>query len=143
MKDNRSFFEKLTGAGQPDYDDEEISLPPKSASISRSTPSQSLSQFVSDDPEEGELTVDVYQTATHVIIKTMVAGATGIAVGIGGKLVALELFDAASTLVEQWPRLVEGAASACADHRRPAEPPRAAAACPAWHRSSPLRRPDR
>ena len=46
------------------------------------------------------------------------AGATGVAVGIGGKLVALELFDAASTLAEQWPRLVESAASAHADHRR-------------------------
>jgi hypothetical protein len=46
------------------------------------------------------------------------AGATGVAVGIGGRLVALELFDAASTLAEQWPRLVEGAASAWADHRR-------------------------
>jgi len=46
------------------------------------------------------------------------AGASGIAVGIGGKLVALELFDAPSTLEEQWPRLVEGAASAYADHRR-------------------------
>ena len=45
-------------------------------------------------------------------------GATGIAVGIGGKLVALELFDATSTLAEQWPRLVESAASAYADHRR-------------------------
>jgi hypothetical protein len=49
------------------------------------------------------------------------AGATGIAVGIGGRLVAVELFDAASTLAEQWPRLVEGAASAYADHRRAVE----------------------
>jgi hypothetical protein len=46
------------------------------------------------------------------------AGASGVAVGIGGKLVALELFDAASTLAEQWPRLVESAASGYADHRR-------------------------
>jgi hypothetical protein len=46
------------------------------------------------------------------------AGASGVAVGVGGRLVALELFDAASTLAEQWPRLVEGAASAWADHRR-------------------------
>ncbi len=30
----------------------------------------------------------------------------------------MELFDAPSTLAEQWPRLVEGAASAYADHRR-------------------------
>lgn len=46
------------------------------------------------------------------------AGSTGIAVGIGGKLAAVELFDAPATLAEQWPRLVEGAASAYADHRR-------------------------
>jgi hypothetical protein len=46
------------------------------------------------------------------------AGVAGVAVGIGGQLVAVELFDAASTLAEQWPRLVEGAASAYADHRR-------------------------
>ncbi|HET6498253.1 MAG TPA: DUF6569 family protein, partial [Coriobacteriia bacterium] len=46
------------------------------------------------------------------------AGASGVAVGVGGKLVALELFDAQSTLAEQWPRLVEGAASAYTDHGR-------------------------
>jgi hypothetical protein len=45
-------------------------------------------------------------------------GANGIAVGVGGNLVALELFDAAATLAEQWPRLVESAASAHFDHRR-------------------------
>jgi hypothetical protein len=45
-------------------------------------------------------------------------GATGIAVGIGGRLIAVELFDAPSTLAEQRPRLVEGAASAHADHSR-------------------------
>jgi hypothetical protein len=47
-------------------------------------------------------------------------GATGVAVGIGGHLVALELFDSAATLAEQWQRLVEGAASAYIDHRRAA-----------------------
>ena len=46
------------------------------------------------------------------------AGAAGVAVGIGGRLVAVELFDAPTTLAEQWPRLVEAAASAHADHRR-------------------------
>ncbi len=45
-------------------------------------------------------------------------GATGISVGIGGKIVAVELFDAPTTLAEQWPRLVEGAVSAWADYRR-------------------------
>ena len=46
------------------------------------------------------------------------AGASGVAVGIGGHLVALELFDSSATLAEQWPYLVEGAASAYMDHRR-------------------------
>jgi hypothetical protein len=44
--------------------------------------------------------------------------ANGLAVGIGGKLVALEVFDAPETLAAQWSRLVEGAASAHLDHRR-------------------------
>ena len=46
------------------------------------------------------------------------AGASGLAVGIGGRLVALELFDSQTTLAGQWPRLVEAAASAYFDHRR-------------------------
>jgi hypothetical protein len=45
-------------------------------------------------------------------------GANGLAVGIGGKLVAVEVFDAHETLAAQWGRLVEGAASAHLDHRR-------------------------
>jgi hypothetical protein len=45
-------------------------------------------------------------------------GANGLAVGIGGKLVAVEVFDAPGTLAAQWSRLVEGAASAHLDHRR-------------------------
>jgi HSP20 family protein len=72
MKDNRSFFEKLTGAGQPGYEDDEVESSPKAPA--RSMQSQGLSQFVDDDPEEGELTVDVYQTPSEVVIKTMVAG---------------------------------------------------------------------
>lgn len=49
------------------------------------------------------------------------AGATGLAVGIGGVLVACECFDASATCAEQWPRLVESAVSAWADHRRMVE----------------------
>ncbi len=45
-------------------------------------------------------------------------GATGLAVGIGGVIVACECFDASATCAEQWPRLVESAVSAWADHRR-------------------------
>jgi hypothetical protein len=45
-------------------------------------------------------------------------GANGVAVGIGGKLVALDLFDSAETLQKQWPRLIASAASAKLDFDR-------------------------
>ncbi len=46
------------------------------------------------------------------------SGASGMAVAIGGRLVALDLFDSTEALQRQWPRLVAGAASAALDHRR-------------------------
>ena len=46
------------------------------------------------------------------------AGATGLAVGVGGRLVALELFDHPATLTASWSRLVESAVSAHLDHQR-------------------------
>lgn len=45
-------------------------------------------------------------------------GAIGLAVGVGGRLVALELFDHPATLAASWPRLVESAVSAHLDHKR-------------------------
>jgi hypothetical protein len=45
-------------------------------------------------------------------------GATGLGVGVGGRLVALELFDHPQTLAAAWPRLVEAAVSAHLDHER-------------------------
>lgn len=45
-------------------------------------------------------------------------GAHGVAVGIGGRIVSAELFDTPATLADQWPRLVEAAVSAWADHGR-------------------------
>jgi hypothetical protein len=45
-------------------------------------------------------------------------GATGLAVSVGGRLVALELFDQPGTLAASWPRLVESAVSAHLDHKR-------------------------
>jgi hypothetical protein len=44
--------------------------------------------------------------------------ATGLAVGLGGRIVGLDLFDHPETLERQWPRLVESAASALADYHR-------------------------
>ena len=73
MKDNRSFFEKLTGAPREDEPEEEITgklaskLPIKGAG-------QSGDNWMEEEAEEGQLTVDVYQTPSEIIIKTMVAG---------------------------------------------------------------------
>lgn len=67
MKDSRSFFEKLTGSVRmDDMDDvvEESKLPGKGLS----------QNSILEDSEEGELTVDVYQTPTEIVIKSMVAG---------------------------------------------------------------------
>jgi HSP20 family protein len=75
MARKRSFFEKLTGAVKLDDDyehqrdemmeeeetREELAERPKPAGWS-------------EEEIEGELTVDVYQTPTHIVLKTMVAG---------------------------------------------------------------------
>ncbi len=74
MKDNRSFFEKLAGVAKikdPEMDEVEI---PAKVPAKGNYYNHSLDQFTDSDPEEGELTVDVYQTPTEVVIKTMVAG---------------------------------------------------------------------
>lgn len=65
-KDNRSFFEKLTGAVRvDDYEPAE-----ESENIL-----QKHSDWLSETPdEEGELSVDVYQSQNEIIVKTMVAG---------------------------------------------------------------------
>jgi HSP20 family molecular chaperone IbpA len=80
MKDNRSFFEKLTGVVKmddiPEEDDIDVEnprgkLPQHDGLMSSNT---GIGQWGEEEAEEGQLTVDVYQTPTEIIIKTMVAG---------------------------------------------------------------------
>ena len=61
-KDKRSFFERLTGSVNVDESDfeEEEKVPAKKE------------EWLED--AEGELPVDVYQTPTEIVIKTLVAG---------------------------------------------------------------------
>ena len=71
MKDNRSFFEKLTGSVKMDdtFEDgqkTENKLSSKAGSVPQN--------WLDEDSEEGQLTIDVYQTANEIIIKSMVAG---------------------------------------------------------------------
>ena len=84
-KDNRSFFEKLTGAIKMDPKDtyEEnnpVRGPERFAPQKRSLPitqvgkNDNLANWTEEESEDGELTVDVYQTPSEIVIKTMVAG---------------------------------------------------------------------
>ncbi|MDD5165639.1 MAG: Hsp20/alpha crystallin family protein [Candidatus Pacebacteria bacterium] len=70
-KDTRSFFERLTGTVRMDEDTEpEVTKRP---ATSKNDP---LASVWNDEESEteGELTVDVYQTADMIIIKSMIAG---------------------------------------------------------------------
>ena len=59
----RSFFERLTGSVKMEEDDDQI-LSPKTQE----------NNWAEDGEEEAQLTVDVYQTSTDIIIQTMIAG---------------------------------------------------------------------
>jgi HSP20 family protein len=67
MKDNRSFFEKLTGSVRADEADSENLVIPGN----KVTQENGDSLF---SEEEGQLTIDVYQTPTDIVVKSMVAG---------------------------------------------------------------------
>lgn len=69
-KDKRSFFERLTGSisVSEDHDDD---YEPYSPPI---TSDDKKEDWVEEEPEEGELSVDVYQTPTEIVIQSMVAG---------------------------------------------------------------------
>lgn len=71
MKDTRSFFEKLTGSVRVDDDssfveESENKLPGKTGPNGE--------PWFDDEPEEGQLTIDMYQTPSEIVIKSMVAG---------------------------------------------------------------------
>ncbi len=83
-KEKRSFFERLTGAASIDefpdsFDEDEITRTPvggeKHISVTPSERANGEEQgdWVEDDEGE-QLNVDVYQTADHIILKTIVAG---------------------------------------------------------------------
>jgi len=69
MKDNRSFFEKLTGSIKMDDMEDEIEEPKHPSRTTNASVGSIL-----EETEEGELTIDVYQTPTEIVIKSMVAG---------------------------------------------------------------------
>ena len=74
MKDKRSFFERLTGAVNPREDDAPEEAPTRRIPVKGGGRAKSLALAQEETPEEGELTVDVFQTPDDIVIKTIVAG---------------------------------------------------------------------
>ncbi len=84
MKDKRSFFEKLTGVAKMDDSMEDMEPEadysrPYNRGASRqlqpqAKPAVHEDAWVDEAVEEGELSVDVFQTTSDIVIKTMVAG---------------------------------------------------------------------
>jgi HSP20 family protein len=74
MAKKLSFFERLTGSVRLDSDElePEDELPERDRK-NRDTGKES-GHWASEEPEEGQLSVDVYQTPNDIIIETMVAG---------------------------------------------------------------------
>ncbi len=70
-KEKKSFFERLTGSVRIDDESAEIEEDKKESKKSGSHQSASWSE---EEEKDGELTVDVYQTAEMIMIKTMIAG---------------------------------------------------------------------
>lgn len=65
MHHKRSFFERLTGAVRLEEEAGEV-VPTRTEAAEKPS--------IFEEEEEGQLTVDVYQTPSEIVIKTMVAG---------------------------------------------------------------------
>ena len=73
MSNNRSFFQRLTGVVNPTDETDEVEGA-RHLSVKSSGKRNGAPVSGEGEPEEGELTVDVYQTPDDIVIKTMVAG---------------------------------------------------------------------
>ncbi len=85
-RDKKSIFDWLTGAGaEQDYSFDDLDsgsgfLPPRAGAKRQAPAAPKRGQELERDEEfveeavEGELSVDVYQTPTHIVIKAMIAG---------------------------------------------------------------------
>lgn len=83
-KDKRSFFERLTGTVRIDEHDEELdfeehqknSVAHVGSKRNAPVPEKNgrADEWMEESAEEGQLTVDVFNTANDIVIKTIVAG---------------------------------------------------------------------
>lgn len=75
----RSFFERLSGAADAhvydSFDEEAAHMPVKETSARKETRASAVARAVATDSgDEGQLPVDVHQTASDIIIRAFVAG---------------------------------------------------------------------
>ncbi len=68
-KKKRSFFERLTGSTRADEEEQE-----ETGEYEPKKGKKKGNGWIEEENEEAELTVDVYQTPTEIVIQTMVAG---------------------------------------------------------------------
>jgi HSP20 family protein len=73
-ENKKSFFERLTGTikidDERDIEEEEDT----SYNLPHERTAHKHQEWLADEPSVGELPVDVYQTPTHILVKTIVAG---------------------------------------------------------------------
>lgn len=72
LNKKRSFLERLTGGIRADEDEPEENEMFKKLSVKKEKSNDS--NWMEEENEEAELTVDVYQTPTEIIVQTMIAG---------------------------------------------------------------------
>ena len=73
-KDKRSFFERLTGTVRMDEQEDAALVRKAPAKKHAAVEADSSSWIDSETEQDGELTVDVYQTTDMIVIKSMIAG---------------------------------------------------------------------
>lgn len=74
-KEKRSFFERLTGTVRVDRDDDELDFEAHAKQPAKKSDKPGKpEEWMEESVEEGQLTVDVYQTSNDIILKTIVAG---------------------------------------------------------------------
>lgn len=70
----RSFFERLTGSVNDDREENTYKRNYLGENVKENNKDKKNSNWIEEENEEAELSVDVYQTPTDIVVQTMIAG---------------------------------------------------------------------
>ncbi len=73
-KEKRSFFERLTGTVKMNEDETKFPSSHIHTQVKKSNQKETESWIDTETDQDGELSVDVYQTSDMIVIKSMIAG---------------------------------------------------------------------